>query len=220
MIFILFYFNNTFSQHLFAGEIVYKTQSDKNGSERYTTLIVSQTKILCISDSAEVNDGFNKHLLSIDKGKAFYYMINEVVGVALRQEFIDSCNLYAFVLSNKPGYGKSKSEGNPTTLKDQDLWFSASYTYNVGRKILSNNSPVKCFPLFFIMNGSLIEESQSVYRVNKSDFRRETKLISINERQMDDSVFEIPNSVAIEEYSHIKRSQISYLYHLKKKMNK
>lgn len=216
LVYIAFIFicNNTIAQTPFCGKIEYsKCNLNSNDTILSATLFFSKSKIL--REDGQDNDditGFTKHLFIVENGKAFYYMINPTLEVALKQEVNNEGVEKYKIIGDSSTYSIIKIEFNPTKTAEPDLYFEATHKTNSAIKILSENNPKECYPLFGFLFGNLIENSVSTFSVKDNKNTVHTFISKKEESILDDSIFLIDKSIKIEEYSSMKFSELVFEY--------
>ena len=210
----IFFCKITIAQTPFCGRIEYsKCNLNSNDTILSATLFFSKSKIL--RENGPSNDditGFTKHLFIVENGKAFYYMINPTLQVALKKEIDNEGSEKYKIIGDSSTYNIIKIEGNPTKTAEPDLYFEATHKTNSTIKILNENNPIKCYPMFGFLFGNLIENSISTFSVRDNKNTVHTFISKKEESILDDSIFLIDKNIKIEEYSSMRFSELVFEY--------
>ena len=202
----------TFAQPAFHGYAEFETVN-KKGIKWQTKIAFADSAIYIVNDSTQVNDGFDRVLLKAEDGKVMFYMINSFLKVALVEEREASCSYYTELVNDSAGYGVSKVAGNPSKDKSKAEYFEAVYTYDKRISVLMPQIPFKCFPLAFLMNGSLIVGSQSKVSMNNADTSMvNMQLRKISHEEVPVSLFTISDTIQIEKYTIERMGELSFIY--------
>lgn len=220
LIIFIFLYKGTIAQTPFCGIIEYsQCKISSNDTILSATLFFSKSKILREpGPGTDNNTGFTKHLLFLENGKAFYYMINPTLQVALKQE-VDNEGIEKYIIiGDSSTYKIIKIELNPSKTAEPDLYFEATHKTNSAIKILNENNPKKCYPLFGFLFGNLIENSISTFSVKDNKRTVHTFISKREERSVDESTFSIDKNIKIEEYSTMRFSELVFEYKQQKGM--
>lgn len=216
LIFLSFFllYKGIIAQTPFCGRIEYtKCNINSGDTILFASIFFSKSKILReAAPGVDSITGFTRHLLVLENSKAFYYMINPTLQIALKQE-VDNENSKKYkIVGDSLPYYIFKVEGNPTKLDETDVYFEATYKTNSTIKILNENNSIQSYPMFGFLNGTLIENSISTFSVKGKKNTEHTFISKREEMICDESLFLIEKNIKIEVYSTWRFSELVYEY--------